>query len=192
MGGPSDFVVEEACRGISGFSNWDKYGVSNGFIHDGILTILYKFIAYNISGNEQANKVNVNEVYLLYAAMTGEKVCLTSFIWCQMDVIVKRSLCHPTFTIISTDLFRHLCQVSEEKVPCSILPTRRVDLIELGNGHLIMDKSMFVQFHNRPCVKEYLSAQAVQEREMVEDPDREDEVDHGDASFHPNVFQPAH
>ena len=65
---------------------------------------MHKFLAYNVSGKEQANKVNANEVYLLCCALRGTKVCISNFIWSAMRQMQTRARTHPSFAPIVTGL----------------------------------------------------------------------------------------
>lgn len=59
--------------------------------------ILHKFMAYNILGNEEGNKVNLVELYLLDCVVHARKVCAISFLLASLHNILNRSRCKLAF-----------------------------------------------------------------------------------------------
>lgn len=59
---------------LTGSDNWKAGGMPSGFFRDHVLAILHKFIAYVVSGNYEANKVNTTELFLLDCAKKNTKV----------------------------------------------------------------------------------------------------------------------
>lgn len=107
IGVPENFIVNDAWHELTGFHNWNPSGTQAGFIRDGALSFLHKFLAYNISGKQEANRVNSNEVFLLWCAKHKKKVYLSTFAWAQISSIKKRGKSHPSLTHIAAGLARH-------------------------------------------------------------------------------------
>lgn len=159
---PRGFNNEQVWEELTGFPNWSNQGNSSGFLKDPVLVVLHKFIAFNISGKCEANKVNATELFLLWTAKNDRRICATSFLWKHMENIQKRPTGHASFSQIATVLARHF----QRPFPANleVVPTRFIDYSELKNGFFLDSTKKFIPFEKRPCVKALLNAQAIAER----------------------------
>ncbi|KAH6810667.1 hypothetical protein C2S51_024429 [Perilla frutescens var. frutescens] len=136
---PPTFSVEAAWNELTRFDNWDSSGRPNGYIQDPTLAVVHKFLSYNVSGKEQGNKVNANEVYLLHCALKGKKVCISNFIWATMKTMQTRAGMHPSLAPIVTGAYS-------------------IDFSELKGAQIISDRFTLVLHSKRPCVSRQINA----------------------------------
>lgn len=153
---PSTFSVEDAWFQLSGFRNWNPKGTPSKFIQDPALSILHKFIAYNISGKEQANKVNSTEVFLLWCAKKKKKICPSTFIWASIHSTLQRETQHPSFCAFISALAIKLGVINDaEPVPDGqiVVPPYRIDKNELKRAQIIVDERHLMPQAKRSCVE---------------------------------------
>ncbi|GER45755.1 phospholipase C 2 [Striga asiatica] len=104
---PTDFNAKNSWTKLSPLTTWDSRGPPNGLIKDLATAVVHRFIAYNIYGKNEANKVSETELYLLWAMRAGVKVCsMTFFPNSLQDVeLGKRGI--PTLGHVVTALAKH-------------------------------------------------------------------------------------
>ncbi|KAL6494076.1 hypothetical protein OROGR_031985 [Orobanche gracilis] len=150
---------------LTGFGNWDSSGMPAGYIKDPALSIVHKFIAYNISGKEQANKVNTTEVFLLSCAKKGIKVCISFFIWSAMIQMKTRPTSHASFCPIITGLahnFGVLSSTKGEHDEYEEIEPHYIDFSELKGAQIISDEVTILPAAKRQCVEKFLNKEIAQ------------------------------
>ncbi|KAH6808438.1 hypothetical protein C2S51_029546 [Perilla frutescens var. frutescens] len=152
---PSDFNAADAWYEISGFRNWNTKGIPRKFIEDPALSVVHKFLAYSISGKEQANKMNSTEVFLLWCAKKGRKVCPSTFILSIIKDAVMRKTQHPSFCAFISALCAKIGAL-DENAPAPHgyrrLDAHAIDKRELKRAEVIYNEREVRPHAKRTCV----------------------------------------
>lgn len=153
---PSSFNAAQAWYELIGFHNWNPKGTSSKFLRDHALYILHKYLAYTLSGKEQANKVNSTEVYLLWCAKTQTKVCLSTFFWASIQSMVQRAPQHPSFCAFISALAIKLGVIEADgphPADQTRIPSYRIDRTKLKRAQIINDDLSLFPPAKRSCVE---------------------------------------
>lgn len=177
---PKDFNAAEAWHEFTGYHNWNSNGSPCGFIKDGALDLLHKFIAYNVLGKVQANKVTEKELFLLWAAKHEKKVCISSFIWAKIKGIQKNDKTRPSFSHIAAGIAGHFQLHVPAPPTMECVESVQIHYTCLKNVGLLLSKTAFVPFEQRECVDRYLARQARAGRTGDAIPSREITMEEGD------------
>lgn len=115
--------------------------MSNGFICDPVVVILHKFLAYCISGSEEANKVNTVELYLLECDLKKKKLCATTLLLSTFQLILRRTRCHPPLPQIDMAFATHFKLISPNDFTTThqqdVLACVKIEFTELKGARLI-------------------------------------------------------
>ncbi|GER31383.1 reticulon family protein [Striga asiatica] len=106
------------------------------------IAVVHRFIAYNITGKKEANKVSENELYLLWAMRTGVKVCSITFLQNTLQEVALGKRGIPALGHVVTTLAKHF-RIPDQHVFINVTwslegePLRCINEHELRNVDLI-------------------------------------------------------
>ncbi|GER28739.1 AP2/B3-like transcriptional factor family protein [Striga asiatica] len=68
---PADFNAKTSWKELSPDTTWDSRGMPNNLVQDLATMVVQRFIAYNITGKKEANKLSETELYLVALGKRG-------------------------------------------------------------------------------------------------------------------------
>ncbi|GER30407.1 AP2/B3-like transcriptional factor family protein [Striga asiatica] len=104
---PADFNAKTSWKELSPDTTWDSRGMPNGLVQDLATVVVHRFIAYNITGKKEANKLSETELYLVWAMRAGVKVCSMTFLQNSLQEVALEKCGIPALGHVVTALAKH-------------------------------------------------------------------------------------
>ncbi|GER33447.1 AP2/B3-like transcriptional factor family protein [Striga asiatica] len=157
---PVDFNAKLRWKELSPHTTWDSRGIPNGLIEDLATAFVHRFIAYNITGKKEANKVSETELYLLWAMRSGVKVCSMTFLQNSLQEVALGKRGIPALGHVVTALAKYF-DIPDQPVFIDATwsyegePMRNINEHELRTADLIRNRTTPREYTKRKAYDSY-------------------------------------